>query len=140
MVHAAAQRLTESVKDGIEQVRRLVAGKLGKKAQDELERTLRDMQQNITPNVDFTAERLHEYAEHTVASVKVELEAAGASVVQRMGLAALQNGTAPTAHLLGERGQIGLGNQSSRQERRRPVTGWHEDAVGRFRLAGAHGD
>jgi hypothetical protein len=44
------------------------------------------------------------------------------------------------AHLLGERGQIGLGNQSSRQERRRPVTGWHEDAVGRSRLADARGD
>ncbi len=39
-----------------------------------------------------------------------------------------------TAHLLGERGQIGLGNQSTRQEGRRPVTGWHEDAVGRARM------
>ena len=39
-----------------------------------------------------------------------------------------------TAHLLVERGQIRLGDRSSRQERRPPVTGWHEDAVGRARM------
>jgi len=39
-----------------------------------------------------------------------------------------------TAHLLGERGQIGLGDRPGRQERRRPATGWHEDAVGRARM------
>ena len=40
-----------------------------------------------------------------------------------------------TAQLLGERGQIGLGDRAGRQERRRPVTGRHEDAVGRWRKA-----
>jgi hypothetical protein len=45
-----------------------------------------------------------------------------------------------TAHLLGERSQISLGDRPSRQERCRPVTGRHEDAVGRSRLAGARGD
>jgi hypothetical protein len=39
-----------------------------------------------------------------------------------------------TAHLLGERGQIRLGDRSSRQERWPPVTGWHEDAVGRAHM------
>ena len=39
-----------------------------------------------------------------------------------------------TAHVLGERGQIGLGDRPGRQERRRPATGWHEDAVGRARM------
>ena len=39
-----------------------------------------------------------------------------------------------TAHLLGERGQIRLGDRSSRQEHRPPVTGWHEDAVGRAHM------
>ena len=38
------------------------------------------------------------------------------------------------AHLLGERGQIGLDDRPCRQERRRPATGWHEDAVGRARM------
>jgi len=35
-----------------------------------------------------------------------------------------------TAYLLGERGQIGLGDRPSRQKRRRPVTVRQEDAVG----------
>jgi len=39
-----------------------------------------------------------------------------------------------TAHLLGERGQISLGDRPGRQERRRPVTGRHEDAVGHARM------
>jgi len=39
-----------------------------------------------------------------------------------------------TAHLLGERGQIGLGDRSSRQERRQPVAGRHENAVGHARM------
>ena len=39
-----------------------------------------------------------------------------------------------------ERGQIGLGDRPGRQERGRPATGWHEDAVGRRTHAGAHGD
>jgi hypothetical protein len=39
-----------------------------------------------------------------------------------------------TAHLLGECGQIRLGDRPSRQERRPPVTGRHEDAVGRARM------
>ena len=39
-----------------------------------------------------------------------------------------------TAHLLGERGQIGLGDRPSRQQRRRPVNGRHEDAIGRARM------
>jgi hypothetical protein len=38
------------------------------------------------------------------------------------------------AQLLGECGQIGLGDRPGRQERRRPVNGWHEDAVGRARM------
>jgi hypothetical protein len=59
-----------------------------------------------------------------------------------------------TAHLPGERGQIRLGDRTSRQlseaggfaiapraERiRRPVNSRQEDAVGRLRLAGARGD
>ena len=32
-------------------------------------------------------------------------------------------------HPLGERGQIGLHERSGGQERRRPVAGWHEDAI-----------
>jgi hypothetical protein len=39
-----------------------------------------------------------------------------------------------TAHLLGERGQIGLGDRPGRQEHRPPVTGWHDNAVGRTRM------
>jgi hypothetical protein len=39
-----------------------------------------------------------------------------------------------TAHLLGERGQIGLGDRSSRQERRQPVAGRHENTVGHARM------
>jgi hypothetical protein len=35
---------------------------------------------------------------------------------------------------LGNRGQIRLGDRPSRQERRRPVTGRHEDVVGRARM------
>ena len=35
-----------------------------------------------------------------------------------------------TADLFGERGQFRLGERPSRQKRRRPVTGWHEDTVG----------
>jgi hypothetical protein len=37
-------------------------------------------------------------------------------------------------HLLGERGQIRLGDRPSRQERQRPVTGRHEHADGRTRM------
>ena len=39
-----------------------------------------------------------------------------------------------TAHLLGERGQIRLGDRPNRQKHRRPVTDRHEDAVGRARM------
>ena len=38
------------------------------------------------------------------------------------------------AHLLGERGQIGLCDRPGRQERRRPVTGRHKEAVGHARM------
>lgn len=88
LVDETVDEVTKDINDAMKEILEIVEPRLTKKEKDRL-RSVMSKLENAGPNLKFARKVLHESLEKMLARGKVEMEAAGRSLLQRMGVGAL---------------------------------------------------
>lgn len=89
LIDGAVNDINKLIMETAKEIDDIVGDRLPKKQRERLDQALSILKRNVPSNLNYATESLHEVAERIIARGKVEMEAAGRSLIERLGLSSL---------------------------------------------------